>query len=185
MEEKGCEDGCLRSSPAPPFIGRTEGRATPSTGDCRPPPPIQEDRAPALMLSRTTRLHYLPHSMHAAYVAKDKGVVGRVNWQFLPRALKSFTGHYWSGPTTIGFTPRAGKPETGPKSRLMKQQWKPQGANPFSNPACALIRPYPDDAQKRVRGRPGGFCRCNKPWVCCPDCAQAREQDRSTKVRLE
>jgi hypothetical protein len=45
------------------------------------------------MLSRAMRLRYLPHVMHAAYVAKDKGVVGRVNWQFLPRALKSFTGH--------------------------------------------------------------------------------------------
>ena len=45
---------------------------------------------------------------------------------------------------------------------------KPQGANPFNNSACSLVRPYPDDAQQRVRGRPGGFCRCNKPWVCCP-----------------
>ena len=21
-----------------------------------------------------------------------------------------------------------------------------------------------------------GLCRCNKPWVCCPHCAQAQEQ---------
>ena len=27
------------------------------------------------------------------------------------------------------------------------------------------------------RRHPAGGCRCNKPWVCCPDCAQAREQD--------
>ena len=65
---------------------------------------MQEDRAPALMLSRTTRLRYLPRSTHATYVAKDKGVVGRVNWQLLARALKSFTGHYKRGPTMIGFT---------------------------------------------------------------------------------
>ena len=56
------------------------------------------------MLSLATRLRYLPHVMHATYMAEDKGVVGRVNWQFLPRALKSFTGHYKSGPTTVGFT---------------------------------------------------------------------------------
>ena len=66
-------------------------------GDRRPPPPIQDDQALTLMLSRATQLRYLPRVMHAAYVAKDKGVVGRVNWQFLPRVLKSFTGHYWSG----------------------------------------------------------------------------------------
>ena len=64
------------------------------------------------MLSRTTRLHYLPHLMHATYVVKDKGVVGRVNWQLLAHVLKSFTGHYKSGPTAIGVTRRAGEPET-------------------------------------------------------------------------
>ena len=136
----------------------------------RPPPPIHEDQTPALMLSRTKHLRYLAHSMHAAYVAKDKGVVGRVNWQFLPRALKSFTGHYWSGPTTIGFTRCAEKPE----SRLMEKKRRPQETSLFSNPACALIRPYPNVAQQCVRGRPGGFCRCNKPWVCCPVYAHAR-----------
>ena len=68
-----------------------------------PPSPIQDNWALALMLSHATRLRYLPRMMHAAYVAKDKGVVGRVNWRFLPRVLKSFTGHYKSGPTTIGF----------------------------------------------------------------------------------
>ena len=26
------------------------------------------------------------------------------------------------------------------------------------------------------------ICRCNKPWVCCPDCAQAREQDYGTRT---
>ena len=49
------------------------------TGKRRPPPSIQEDQAPVLMLSPTTRLRYLPHLVHAAYVAKDKGVVGGVN----------------------------------------------------------------------------------------------------------
>ena len=74
-----------------------------------PPPPTQEGQALALMLCRTTHLRYLPHAMHAACVAEDKGVVGRVNWQFLPRALKSFTGHYKNDPTVVGFTRRAGK----------------------------------------------------------------------------
>ena len=109
------------------------------------------------MLSRATRLRYLYFVMHAAYVAKDKGVVGRVNCQFLPCALKSFTGHYWSGPTIIVFTRRAEKPETGPESRLMKKQRRPQETRLFSNPACALIRPYPDDARQRIQGRPRGF----------------------------
>ena len=86
------------------------------------------------MLSHTMRLHYLPHLMHAAYVAKDKGMVGRVNWRFLPRALKSFMGHYWSDPTTIGFRRRMGKPETGPGSRLMKKQRRIQETSLFSNP---------------------------------------------------
>ena len=92
--------------------------------------PIQGGPTPSKMFSRSTRLRYPPRAMHAAYVAKDKGVVGRVNWQFLPRALKSFTGHYWSGPTTIGFTRRVGKPE----SRLMKKQRRPQETTLFSNP---------------------------------------------------
>jgi len=48
------------------------------------------------------RLRYLPHSMHVAYMAKDKILVGRVNWQLLAHALKSFTGHYKGGPTAIG-----------------------------------------------------------------------------------
>ena len=65
-----------------------------------------------IMLFHATRLHYLPRAMHATYVAKDKGVVGRVNWQLLAHALKSFTGHYKSGPTTIGVTRRAGEPQT-------------------------------------------------------------------------
>ena len=64
--------------------------------------------------------------------------------------------------------------------------------NLFSNLACALIRPYPDDAPQRVRGRPGGFCRCNRPWVCCPTVhrhkikieAPAQDRGRRTK-RLE
>ena len=159
MEEKGCEDGCLRYSPAPTFIGGSGKRADPSTGNHRPPPPIQEDWAPALMLYHTMRLRYLPCSMHEAYVAKDKGVVGIVNWKFLPRALKSFTGHYQGGPITIGFTRCAEKSETDPRSRLTKKQRRPQEANLFSSSACALIRPYPDDARQRVRGRPRGFCR--------------------------
>ena len=50
--------------------------------------------------------------MHAAYVARDKGVVGRVNWQLLTHVLNSFTGHYKDGPTKIGVTQRNGKPET-------------------------------------------------------------------------
>ena len=86
------------------------------------------------MLSHATRLCYLPCTMHATYMAKDKGVVGRVNWQFLPRALKSFTGHYWSGPTTIGFTQHAGKTETGPEPRLMKKQKRPQETSLFKQP---------------------------------------------------
>jgi hypothetical protein len=49
-------------------------------------------------------------------VAEDKGTVGRVNWQLPARALKSFTGHYKNGPTTIGVAQRAGKPETDPSS---------------------------------------------------------------------
>ena len=74
------------------------------------------------MLSHATRLRYLPRAMHAAYVAKDKGMVGRVNWQFLLPALKSFMGHYQGGPTTTGFTRHAEKSETGQESRLMKKQ---------------------------------------------------------------
>ena len=57
------------------FIGRTRRRAAPSTRGHRPPLPIQNDRALALMLSRATRLRYLPRAMHAAYVAKDKGAL--------------------------------------------------------------------------------------------------------------
>ena len=71
-------------------------------GNRRPPPPIQEDRDPALVIFRTTHLHYLPHSMHAAYIASDKDVVGRVNWQLPACALKSLTGHYKDDPTKIG-----------------------------------------------------------------------------------
>ena len=112
-------------SSTPPFIGEPGREAAPSTDGHCPPPPIQDDQALALMLSHGTRLRYLPRAMHAAYVAKDKGVAGRVNWQFLPRASKSFMGHFWSGPTTIGFTQRTGKPETGPESRLMKKQRRP------------------------------------------------------------
>ena len=138
-------------------------------GDRRPPPPIQEDRAPALMLLHTTRLCYLPRAMYAAYVAEDKGVVGRVNWQLLPRALKSFMGHYKSGPTKIGFTRHVGKPETGPSSRLIKKQRRSQGASHFYALACALVRAYPDDARQRVQARPEDSCQCNKPWVHCPD----------------
>ena len=85
-------------------------------GSHRPTPPIQEDRAPALMLSRTTRLRYLPHLIHAAYVAMDKSVVERVNWQLLARALKSFTSHYKRGPTIIGVTRRMEDSETSPGS---------------------------------------------------------------------
>ena len=97
MEGERCMDGYSHSYLAPPFLGGIGLGVVPPVGDRRPPPLIQEDQAPALMLSCTTRHHYLPHSMHVAYVAKDKGVVGRVNWQFVPRVLKSFTGHYWSG----------------------------------------------------------------------------------------
>ena len=104
MEEKGCEDECLRSSSAPRFIGESGKGADPSPGDRRPLPPIQVDRALALTLSHATCLRYLPRAMHATYVPQDKSVVGRVNWQFLPRALKSFTGHYKGGPTAIGVT---------------------------------------------------------------------------------
>ena len=69
------------------------------------------------MLSRTTHLRYLPRVMHAAYMAKDKGVVGRVNWQFLPRALKSFTGHYKERP--VAGYPR---PPIGPGGPLLVRQ---------------------------------------------------------------
>ena len=78
-------------------------------GNHHRPPAVQGSRALGIMLSRATHLRYLPRAMHAAYVAKDKGVVGRVNLRFPLRALKSFTGHYWSGPTTIGFIRRMGK----------------------------------------------------------------------------
>ena len=73
-------------------------------------PPLEPRRRPLAgksgdPISRTPthamRLHYLPHAMHAAYVAEDKGVVGRVNWQFLFRVLKSFMGHYWSAPPLL------------------------------------------------------------------------------------
>jgi hypothetical protein len=181
-EKEGSEDGWLGSPSAPPFIGGARKGAIPLTSNRHPSPPIQEDRALALMLSCTMRLRYLPRAMHAAYVAKDKGMVGRVNWQFLPRALKSFTGHCKDGPTTIGYTRHTGKTETGSESRLMKKQRRLQEISLFSAPACAIIRTYPDDARQRDRGRPGGFCRCNKPWVCCPDCAQAREHDYKTKA---
>ena len=116
-----------------------------------------------MTLSCATRLRYLPRAMHAAYVSEDKGVVGRVNWRLLPRALKSFTSHYKNGPTTIGFTRHAEKPKTGPGSRLMKKQRRSQETSLFSNSACALIRPYSDDARQCIRGRPEGFCRSNKP----------------------
>jgi hypothetical protein len=102
--------------PVPPYIDGPGSGAAPSAGDHRPPPPIHEDQAPALTLPRTTRLRYLPRSMHAAYVAGDKGVVGRVNWQLLARALKSFMGHYKSGPTTVGVTRWAEEPGTDPSS---------------------------------------------------------------------
>ena len=65
------------------------------------------------MLSHATRLRYLPRAMHAAYMAKDKGVVGRVNWQLLIRALKPFAGHYKSGTTMIGITRAMEEPKTG------------------------------------------------------------------------
>ena len=65
------------------------------------------------MLSWTTRLHYLPRVMPAAYMAKDKGVVGRVDWQLLTHSLKSFTGHYKDGPTEIGVMRCTGEAETG------------------------------------------------------------------------
>ena len=79
----------------PSLLWAGRGRAaTPSTGDHRPPPPIQGGRTHFKMLSCATHLCYLPRAMHAAYVAEDKGAVGRVNWQFLPHALNSFTGHY-------------------------------------------------------------------------------------------
>jgi hypothetical protein len=96
----------------PPFIDGPGLGAAPSAGNRCPPPPIYEGQAPALTLSHTTRLHYLPHSMHVAYVAKDKSVVGRVNWQLLTHALKSFTGHYKDGPTEIGVTRCTGEPKT-------------------------------------------------------------------------
>ena len=111
MEEKGCEDECLRSSPAPPFIGGLGLGVGPPMGNHHPPPPTQEGRAPALTLSCTTRLRYLPHSMHVAYVAKDKSVLGRVNWQLLTRPLKSFTRRYKGGPTAVGITRHAGESE--------------------------------------------------------------------------
>ena len=60
---------------APPFIGGPGRGAAPSTGVHRPPPPIQADLALALMLSHATRLRYLPRAMHAAYMAKDKGML--------------------------------------------------------------------------------------------------------------
>ena len=86
------------------------------------------------MLSRTTRLRYLPRAMHAAYVAKDKGVVGRVNWQFLPRALKSFTGHYKSGPTTIGFTPMRVKTRNWPRLKIIEEAKKTPRGQPLRRP---------------------------------------------------
>ena len=122
----------------PPFIGEPGRGAAPSMSGHRPPLPIRDDRAPALMHSHATRLRYLPRAMHEAYVAKDKGVVGIVNWKFLPRALKSFTGHYQGGPITIGFTRCAEKSETDPRSRLTKKQRRPQEANLFSTPACRV-----------------------------------------------
>ena len=44
--------------------------------DHRPPPIVQGSWALAIKLSHATRLRYLPSVMHAAYVAKDKDVVG-------------------------------------------------------------------------------------------------------------
>ena len=71
----------------------------------------------------------------------------------LPHALKPFTGHHCCGPKI--------------KSKEEATE-NFKGANPFNIPAYALIRPYPADAPQRDRGRPGGFCRCNRPRVCCP-----------------
>lgn len=144
-----------------------------------PPPSSANPRRPGPhldALSHHTPL--LPTTRDAcSVVAEDKGVVGRVNWQFLPRSLKSFMSHYWSVPTMIGFTCRTGKQETSLEPRLMKTQGRSQETSLFNNSACALVRPYPDDARQRVRGKPRGFCRCNRPRVCCPDRAHAQDQD--------
>ena len=69
--------------PRSSFYRKAEGERGLGAGSMmvnhHPPPPILDDRALTLMLSRATRLHYLPCAMHATYVAKDKRVVGRVN----------------------------------------------------------------------------------------------------------
>ena len=74
MEEER-RDEWLRPLFASTFIGGTGRGAAPSIGGHHPPSPIQNDRALALTLSSATRLRYLPHAMHAAYVAKDKGAL--------------------------------------------------------------------------------------------------------------
>ena len=58
--------------PAPRFIGKLGLGAGFTTGDHRPPPLIQDERALPKVLSHATRLRYLLHAMHAAYEAKDK-----------------------------------------------------------------------------------------------------------------
>ena len=45
----------------------------------------------------------------------------------------------------LRYARRAEKPETDLESRL--KQRRPQESSLFSTPACALIRPYPDDAR--------------------------------------
>ena len=103
--------------------------------------------------------------------------MGRVIWRFLPRALKSFTGHHCRGPTTIGFTPHAGESEIGPKIKTTEAATENfKGANPFSSPACALIRSYPADAPSVIGAGPGASVGATDPGYVDKLCTGTRSR---------